>query len=155
MKEMFKSEDLAPDVAAWLEKVGCNAWLAPPMTFIGQGGDGRDILIMQTVKVRHRQEEFVDAESYPGVTVPVEKKEVFDSSNPATIWGYVIVNRAGTHICVIKTDTRKKWMKENRDGERVYTALLEDCLFIELPARKPKSKLLEAVIEEFDPVPLE
>jgi hypothetical protein len=73
-----------------------------------QHADNGDLTINQTIEVKHRTLNFTCRDDYPYATVLICAVHSHKNKKPRP-WGYVIWNRDGTHIAVIKTDTEKSW----------------------------------------------
>jgi hypothetical protein len=97
--------------------------------------DGGDILMQKRIEVKRRRFNFTCAEDYPYDTVILSPCYVVDRIPLAQLEGFVVVNEPGTHICIVKADSRPEWQRIQRYDryyarqEEYYTVSKEWCWF--------------------------
>lgn len=135
-----QSKSCVAAVAAWMAKHNCDVLIRPTVVrpdFESRNdyADHGDIEIRQRVEVKHRSIDFTSVDDYPYPTVIVDEKYKVDRIPRSKLWGYLIVNRQGTHVCCVKPDTQAQWLVEskhdNKDGQRreFYVCPKGLCLF--------------------------
>ncbi len=70
--------------------------------------DNGDLTIAQTIEVKHFSADFTCRDDYPYPKFLISSVYAHNKKKPRP-WGYVVWNRKGTHIAVVKTDTEKNW----------------------------------------------
>ena len=138
-----KSESCVSAVATWMRKNNCDVMIHPTLIrpdFESRNkfADSGDIEIRQRVEVKQRGIDFTSAEDYPYQTVIVDEKFKIERIQGGTLWGYMVVNKSGTHVCCIKPDSKSEWTVESKydrkDGQQrqFYVCPKRLCLFCKL-----------------------
>lgn len=127
-------------VAGWLATKNFDVLIRP--TTVRPDFDSRndyadcgDIELRQRVEVKQRDLDFTCVQDFPYPTVIVDEKFKVDRIPKPHLWGYLIMNRALTHLCCIRSGTRPQWTVENKydhkDGQtrEFYVCRKELCAF--------------------------
>lgn len=107
--------------------------------------DSGDIEIRQRVEVKKRGIDFTSASDYPYQTVIVDEQYKVDRIPISHLYGYVVVNKAGTHVCCISKHTKPHWLLstkfDRKDGQdrTFYECPVEHCVFFALEPSDAKS----------------
>lgn len=80
--------------------------------------DSGDIEIRQRVEVKHRSIGFTCAKDYPFPTIIVDEVHKVDRIPKGQLWGYVIVNEAGTHVCCLRANTQGRWTIQRKHDKK-------------------------------------
>lgn len=140
---LMQSASCVSAVAAWMLRNNCDVLIRPTVVrpdfdSRNEYADGGDIEIRQRVEVKQRSIDFTSADDYPYPTVIVDEKYKVDRIARGKLWGYLIVNKSGTHVCCIKPDSKSAWVVESKydkkDGQQreFYVCPKRLCLFCEL-----------------------
>ncbi len=106
-------------VGRWLADLGFE--VAAPVPALRPNAEERaayaddgDLVIKKVVEVKRRSIDFTGAHDYPYDSVFVNEAYKLTRERLAVVWGYVVVNRAGTHAAVVHTNTANKWVTVER-----------------------------------------
>lgn len=96
--------------------------------------DGGDLIVrergaLKVAEVKHRSVDFTGRHDYPFATVFVNEAYKLTPDRLARLWGYVIFNRAGTAVAVVRPSTSPFWVSERRHDP----AQRRDCEFLACP----------------------
>ena len=142
--DLKSSQASVAAVASWMAEHDCNVVIKP--TLVAPSKDLRheyidsgDIEIRQRVEVKHRSIAFTSAEDYPYPTIIVDEAYKVDRIPRGQLWGYIIVNKACTHVCCLLADTKGHWtmqVKHDRkqdEPRRFYVCPVRYGIFCTLP----------------------
>lgn len=73
-----------------------------------------DARMSKVVEVKHRAVDFTNAVDYPYPTIIVNEWYKLPQVKLDSLFGYVIVNRPGTHVAVVTPDTSVVWKRQER-----------------------------------------
>lgn len=143
IEALKQSNSCVSVIAAWMTKHNCDVMIRPTVirpSFESRNefADSGDIEIRQRVEVKQRSINFTSADDYPYQTVIVDERFKFDRIAPGKLWGYLIVNESGTHVCCIKPESRSEWTVESKydkkDGQKrdFYVCPKRLCAFCKL-----------------------
>ena len=121
--ELRASQTYVNAVASWMAMHDCDVVIKPtleaPSTELRHEYiDSGDIEIRQRVEVKHRSIGFTCAEDYPFPTIIVDEVHKVDRIPKGQLWGYVIVNEAGTHVCCLRADTKGRWTIQRKHDKK-------------------------------------
>jgi len=103
--------------------------------------DNGDLYINQRVEVKGLSTEFTCAEDWPYKDwFMIVAKYKYDISNPKPIM-FVYLNKARTHLAILKTDTYDQWRVRYNVKDRRYDNVVQD--FYECPTKLVKFMPLE------------
>jgi hypothetical protein len=100
--------------------------------------DDGDLEIRQRIEVKHRNIEFTNANDYPFSSVIVDEQFKIDRIPASHLWAYIVVNNSISHICLIKSGTRKHWEtqkmydKKEQEQRNFYVCPKELCFFMKI-----------------------
>lgn len=138
-----ESQSHVAKVAAWMTTHNCDVMIRPTVLrpdFESRNdfADCGDIEIRQRVEVKQRSIDFTSCLDYPYATVIVDEQFKIDRIPRGRLWGYVILNKAGTHVCCIKPDTKPHWTVESKYDKKdaqqrnFYVCPIAHCSFCSL-----------------------
>ena len=144
--ELRASQTYVNAVASWMAMHDCDVVIKPtleaPSTELRHEYiDSGDIEIRQRVEVKHRSIGFTCAEDYPFPTIIVDEVHKVDRIPKGQLWGYVIVNEAGTHVCCLRANTQGRWTIQRKHDKKqgaeraFYVCPVKIGWFCALPAR--------------------
>lgn len=131
------SDQCVSAVAAWLARHKRDVLVRPliirpsfdsRMEYLDEG----DIEIRMRVEVKHRDMDFTCAADFPYRTVIVGEKHKVERIPLGRWWGYVHVNRAMTHACIIFPHTAKYWITTTKYDRKDRGTLT----FLECPTER-------------------
>ena len=100
--------------------------------------DGGDFLVRhgrgltyERVEVKHRSVDFTGLNDYPFPTVFVNEAYKLTPGVVAYLWGYIIFNRLGTHVAVVRAYTSPDWV----EVRKYDSAQRRECTFLACPVR--------------------
>lgn len=140
------SEDCRWKIAKWLSLNGYTVRVPPLMKSPTHAdwkrhSDSGDLEITRRVEVKQLSASFTCREDWPfRDKFIVCNKHSFDAAVPKP-YGYIIVNREGTHAAIVLSDTSHRWgceqKRDSRYGENVvqqhfYMAPLDCVRFVAL-----------------------
>ena len=117
-KALLLSRESVSIVCNWLDDIGFNAkilpsTIAPSYEERHKHIDMGDIEINQRVEVKHLPNvQFNSIADFPFKNAIVDEKYKLDKYKPATLYGYVCVNKDMTGAILIPTKTKKYWFNE-------------------------------------------
>ena len=146
IQELQASQTYVNAVASWMAMNHCDVVIKPtliaPSTEVRHEYiDSGDIEIRQRVEVKHISIGFTCAEDFPFSTIIVDEVHKVDRIPRGQLWGYVIVNEAGTHVCCLRADTKGRWTIERRHDKKegaeraFYVCPVGIGMFCALPAK--------------------
>lgn len=101
--------------------------------------DDGDIEIRQRIEVKHKKSlDFTCWKDYPYDTVIVDEQYKVDKLKPLDLWGYVMLNKASTHVVVAFGNTMnlwgllKVWDKPDKQYRTYYVCRKNLCYFCKI-----------------------
>jgi hypothetical protein len=115
LADFAESRRTVMQVGQWMADLGYDvhmpvAALRPAAETRAHYADDGDLVIQKVVEVKHRGIDFTSAADYPYPSVFVNERYKLTRERLAKVWGYVVVNRAETHVAVVLTTTYDKWL---------------------------------------------
>jgi hypothetical protein len=146
IQALQESQTYVNAVASWMAMHDCDVVIKPtliaPSTEVRHEYiDSGDIEIRQRVEVKHISIGFTCAEDFPYPTIIVDEVHKVDRIPRGQLWGYVIVNEAGTHVCCLRADTKGRWTIQRRHDKKegaeraFYVCPVAIGMFCALPAK--------------------
>ncbi len=119
LKDYETSVDVVGQVVEWLKTKGYNCReipsdIRPDSSVRMEYMDDGDIEVIQRCEVKYRQIDFDSVEAFPFPTVFIDEEYKLLRHHPATLYGYVIVNKSRTGMLLIPRSTRKLWIRDTR-----------------------------------------
>lgn len=122
LAHLAASHDAVWKVARYIQRTGFNVMVNAghdTSTFETRMShvDNGDLSIVHRIEVKHLRKEFTSAEDWPFPDVIVCAKQAFDKAKPKP-FQFILVNRAETHIAIVRGSTRPQWtvMENVRDS---------------------------------------
>lgn len=106
IRSLLESQGAASSVASWLQGCGFDVMMRPASVRPSfeervDYADSGDLEVRMRIEVKHRGIHFTCADDYPYDTVIVDECFKVERIDKNRLWGYVIINAAGTHACRI------------------------------------------------------
>lgn len=147
-EQLASSYQTVYSVAHWLTGKGYAVTL-PPHSMAErpedweQHADSGDLHLHLRLEVKRRQIAFTGQEDFPFPDIMVSAKDAYDRADPKP-FTYYMVNKAGTHMAVVRESTKPHWVvKRVKDGRRrdysqeVYHCPIKHVSFFTLPSALP------------------
>lgn len=140
VKHLMTSQDAVWEVAKWLQSRGNTVTVNP--TFVTPSheqwedyADNGDLFITQRIEVKARGIEFTCEEDWPyGDTMIVCAKHAWDRALQKP-YAFINLNKARTHVAVLKGSTHKHWTVERKTDAR-YQNMTQEFYFCDIKHAK-------------------
>lgn len=133
IKDLSESRSRVDRFAAMCRRAGADVWVYPPDTrpdsdSRSEYSDGGDMMLQTRIEHKVRDIAFTCAEDFPYSTMIVDEVYKVDRIK-ARPFRYVIENKDGTRIAVVKSSTKPHWTVSRRYDPQQR----RECEFYEVP----------------------
>ena len=136
-----KSKSAVQHVGQWMSDQGWSvvsnfSALRPDFESRHDYADSGDLEVRQRVEVKWINRFFTCAEDFPFPAIIVDEKFKIDRIPIKHLYGYAVVNREWSHVCLISAKTRANWKtatrydSKDRQERTFYECPVEHCLFL-------------------------